>query len=190
MGILYREDFILIEDGQIIFSENPNDCECCNDRSSSEDIESSEECLDYRLVVTVFARGADETEDMFTFDGTTLSLPWDHSSLTVNGGTGLLVATITDLPPATITQDQFDNLGPITVGFTWDVGNISGNPIEQGIGNIFAGNSFTSESGILGSLSLTGNFLSQGGGFSYLSDSSISDAPRFEISWEYVPCDQ
>lgn len=30
MGILYREDSILIEDGHIIFSENPNDCECCN----------------------------------------------------------------------------------------------------------------------------------------------------------------
>jgi len=47
MGILYRDDSILIEDGQIIFSENPNGCVCCNPVDS----ESSEDC-DRRLIVT------------------------------------------------------------------------------------------------------------------------------------------
>lgn len=53
MGILYREDFILIEDGQIIFSENPSECQCCGDSSvsSSEDSSSSSEC-ERRLFVT------------------------------------------------------------------------------------------------------------------------------------------
>ena len=158
--------------------------------SSSSDPSSSEDCLDYRLIITATGRAANETEDIFTFDGTTLLLPWDHSSLTPNGGTGLLIATITDLPPATITQDQFDNLSPITIGFTWDVGNISGNPIEQGFGSIFGGTSFSSQNGISGSLSLTGDFLREGGGFSYLSDSPFNDAPRFGITFEYVPCSE
>lgn len=47
MGILYRDDSILIEDGQIIFSENPDGCVCCNQVNSG----SSEDC-DRRLIVT------------------------------------------------------------------------------------------------------------------------------------------